>query len=117
MVAFLYYPIYLVLFWYSDVLLSLFSFFGRFNIYLASLLSLGLLVKTFFKPLKNEYRDGLVLFSIFFGIAIKSVLISVILGIFIVTIAVECLIGMLVAFLPIGLLLILLGASSPVWYE
>ncbi|OGY25399.1 MAG: hypothetical protein A2134_03180 [Candidatus Woykebacteria bacterium RBG_16_39_9b] len=39
------------------------------------MLSLGLLIKTFFKPLKNEYREGLVGISMFMGIVIKSLLI------------------------------------------
>jgi len=37
--------------------------------------SLPLMLKTFFKPWKNEYREGLIGFSIFMGIAIKSLFI------------------------------------------
>ena len=34
-----------------------------------------LMLKTFFKPWKNEYREGLVGFSIFMGMAVKSLFI------------------------------------------
>ena len=37
--------------------------------------SLSLMLKTFFKPWKNEYREGLVGFSIFMGMAVKSLFI------------------------------------------
>ncbi|MBP9716524.1 MAG: hypothetical protein KBD51_01130 [Candidatus Levybacteria bacterium] len=39
------------------------------------ILSLPLMLRTFFKPLKNEYRKGLVVFSIGMGIFIKTTLI------------------------------------------
>lgn len=39
------------------------------------MLSLPLFLRTFFKPLKNEYRGDLVAFSIGMGILIKTVLI------------------------------------------
>jgi hypothetical protein len=81
-----------------------------------SLLSLPLLVRTFFKPLKNEYRDGLVLFSVIFGMVIKSILISVSLGIVLIILCIECLVGILVASMPIILIVVLLGAGSPMWY-
>lgn len=35
------------------------------------------MLKTFFRPWKNEYREGLVRFSIFMGIAFKSLFIFV----------------------------------------
>ena len=116
MVAFLYYPLYLLLFWYKDVLGGLLNFFILFNRYTVSLLSLRLLVRTFFKPLKNEYRDGLVLFSVIFGMVIKSILISVSSGIVLIILCIECLVGILVASMPIILIVVLLGAGSPMWY-
>ncbi len=33
------------------------------------------MIRTFFKPLKNEYRQGLVFFSIVMGIFVKTALI------------------------------------------
>ena len=116
MVAFLYYPLYLIIFWYKDVLGGLLNFFILFNRYTVSLLSLPLLVRTFFKPLKNEYRDGLVLFSVIFGMVIKSMLISVSSGIVLIILCIECLVGILVASMPIILIVVLLGAGSPMWY-
>lgn len=41
------------------------------------MLSVPILLKTFFKPLKNEYRDGLVWFSIIMGMLVKSVILFV----------------------------------------
>src|SRR3990172_10653859 len=37
-----------------------------------NLLSVKLIFKTFFKPWKNEYREGLARFALFMGIFIKS---------------------------------------------
>ncbi|MBI2034903.1 MAG: hypothetical protein HYT11_04190 [Candidatus Levybacteria bacterium] len=35
------------------------------------------MIRTFFKPIKNEYREGLVAFSIGMGMAVKSTIIFV----------------------------------------
>jgi hypothetical protein len=59
------------------------------NHVLLQILSLQLLIRTFFKPLKNEYRKGLVGFSIVFGIILKSALIFADLIIFGLTILIE----------------------------
>lgn len=75
--AIFYYPLYLISFWYIDVLGRALQVFAELNRYVASLLSLPLMLKTFFKPLKNEYREGLVVFSVLFGIFIKSFLILI----------------------------------------
>lgn len=117
MVAFLYYPFYLIRFWYKDVLLGLVNFFGQFNRYVISLLSLNLLVMTFFKPLKNEYRQGLVLFSIIFGMVIKTFLISILILVLLILLIIECFMLSFVASIPIALLMVVLGVNSPVWYE
>ena len=68
-------PITFVRFWFLETPLSLLKFFGKLNKAFFELFSLPLLLRTFFKPLKNEYREGLVRFSIFMGIGVKSVLI------------------------------------------
>lgn len=117
MIALINYPFYLVRFWYIDVLWGLVVFFGQLNRYLISLLSYDLLIKTFFKPLKNEYRKGLVLFSILFGIFIKSFLISILTLIFILILILEVLILLLIAAIPVFLIPILLGKNSIMWYE
>ena len=44
---------------------------------------------TFFKPLKNEYRKGLVGFSIVMGVFVKSILIFVDLIVFLALISLE----------------------------
>lgn len=70
------YPFELAIFWYHDVCLGVIDYFIRLNSYILKVFSTNLLLRTFFKPLKNEYRKGLVLFSIVFGIIVKAFLIS-----------------------------------------
>jgi len=108
MLAFVYYPFYLIVFWYKDVLGGLLDFFIDLNRYVASLLSLQLLIKTFFKPLKNEYRQGLVLFSIIFGMFIKSILISISLFLVFFLLLIEFLIGVFLLLLPAALVALIL---------
>jgi hypothetical protein len=62
----------LLKFWYLEAPLGLIKFFLSFNKSVLQLISLPVLIKTYFKPWKNEYRKGLVLFSIGMGIFIKS---------------------------------------------
>lgn len=112
MIAFLYYPLYLFIFWYKNVVVGLFIFFVEFNRYVAKLLSFQSLLKTFFKPLKNEYRDGLVLFSILFGIAVKTVLISVTSLIIVILLAVEVLAIFFLTVLPILLLVLVVSPKA-----
>lgn len=50
----------------------LITFFTSLNQALIKIFSLPLLVRTFFKPWKNEYREGLVGFSIGMGMFIKT---------------------------------------------
>jgi hypothetical protein len=69
------YPIYLLKFWYVDATGYFLREFRMILFYCVQLFSLPLLTRTFFKPLKNEYRGDLVIFSIFFGMAVKSALI------------------------------------------
>ena len=45
-------------------------------LYIMELLSVPILLRTFFKPLKNEYREGLVFFSIITGVVIKLILLT-----------------------------------------
>lgn len=109
MIAFVSYPFYLLSFWYKDVVVGLFGFFAAFNMYVARLLSYPSLLKTFFKPLKNEYRDGLVLFSICFGVIIKSVLVAVNSLILLFMLLVEVLILLFLVVLPVVFLVLLLS--------
>lgn len=70
-------PLTFLKFWYFDSPKSLVQFFLSLNRAFLQLFSLPLFLKTYTKPLKNEYRQGLVKFSIVMGILIKSVLIFV----------------------------------------
>ena len=70
-------PVFLVPFWYRDFLLGSIKTSYYVFIYIANLLSVPLLLHTFFKPLKSEYREGLVLFSVLVGIIIKSAVLLV----------------------------------------
>lgn len=98
--AFLYYPIYLATFYYKDVVGGVVRFFVGIDKYLISLFSISLLLRTYFKPLKNEYRQGLVGFSRVAGIVVKSVLLSVSVSILSIALLAELLIVLVLIFLP-----------------
>lgn len=70
-------PFIFIKFWFLEAPKEIISFFFSLNRSFLQLLSLPLLLKTFFKPIKNEYRKGLVGFSIGMGMGIKSILIIV----------------------------------------
>src|SRR5690348_17227678 len=61
-----------LVFWFYEAPKGLLAYFGSFNTALLKLFSFRLLLVTFFKPWKNEYRKGLVGFSIGMGMFIKS---------------------------------------------
>jgi hypothetical protein len=65
-------PLLILKFWYIESVITLLGFFFSFNSAFLQLFSLPLFLKTYFKPLKNEYRQGLVGFSIAMGIVIKT---------------------------------------------
>lgn len=77
-------PIIFLKFWFIDAPYSIISFFTSLNKAFMQLFSLPLLVKTYFKPWKNEYRQGLVAFSIGMGMFIKSFVIVVDLLLFLI---------------------------------
>ena len=64
-------------FWFIDAPIRLIKYFLTVNHAALQILSAPLLVRTFFKPLKNEYRKGLVLFSFVFGMILKSFLLFI----------------------------------------
>ena len=70
-------PLIFLKFWFLEAPLALISFFASLNSAFLQLFSLPLLIKTFFKPWKNEYRKGLVGFSIAMGIFVKTFIIIV----------------------------------------
>ncbi|MCL4353791.1 hypothetical protein M1615_05030 [Patescibacteria group bacterium] len=65
-------PLNIIKFWFIESPRGLFAFFASLNTSFLNLFSLPILVKTYFKPWKNEYREGLVGFSIGMGIFIKT---------------------------------------------
>ena len=70
-------PVLFLKFWFIEAPFRLFKYFLSVNHAFLQFLSLALVLKTFFKPLKNEYRKGLVLFSVIFGIFLKTILIFI----------------------------------------
>ena len=80
-------PLVFLKFWYLEAPIKILKFFSSLNSSLLSLLSLPLLIKTFFRPWKNEYRKGLVVFSIAMGMFIKTfvILADIIIFVFILT--------------------------------
>ena len=65
-------PLSFLKFWFIEAPVMMFHFFISLNKAFLQLFSLPLLLKTYFKPWKNEYRQGLVGFSIAMGMFIKT---------------------------------------------
>ncbi len=65
-------PLMFLKFWFYESPVGIYKFFASLNNAFFQLFSLPLLVKTYFKPLKNEYRQGLVGFSIGMGMFVKT---------------------------------------------
>lgn len=65
-------PLVFLKFWFIEAPLEIIAFFASLNSVFLQLFSLVLLIKTYFKPWKNEYRKGLVGFSIGMGMVIKT---------------------------------------------
>ncbi|HYM65459.1 MAG TPA: hypothetical protein VES68_03175 [Candidatus Sulfotelmatobacter sp.] len=68
-------PLYILKFWYLEAPIKLLRYFFHLNKAFFNLFSLPLMIKTFFRPWKNEYREGLVKFSIFMGMVFKTMFI------------------------------------------
>lgn len=68
-------PLTFLKFWYFDSPKEIVGYCLSLNNAFFKLFSLPLMIQTFFKPLKNEYRPGLVRFSRVMGVIIKSTLI------------------------------------------
>jgi hypothetical protein len=89
-------PVIFLKFWFIDSPIALFKFFASVNNAFFQLFSLPLLLRTYFQPLKNEYRQGLIGFSRAIGIAIKTVFIIADLLMLIILLTFE--IGIFIAF-------------------
>lgn len=74
-VKYMFLPAMFLKFWFYESPVALFKFFMSLNSAFFHLFSLPLFLKTYFKPLKNEYRQGLVGFSRAIGMFIKTWLI------------------------------------------
>ena len=68
-------PFLFLKFWFIHAPERLVKYFFSLNHAALQVLSLPLMLRTFFHPLKNEYRKGLVGFSIGMGIVVKTFLI------------------------------------------
>lgn len=99
--GYLLYPYFLVVFWYRDFFLGSVRRSAEIFVYIAELLSVPLLLKTFFKPLKSEYREGLVGFSIIMGIAVKSILLLVTFAFLIIAVVVLLALNISILILPV----------------
>src|SRR5258706_4109807 len=98
-----------LVFWFYEAPKGLFLYFGSFNTAFLKLFSFRLLVSTFFKPWKNEYRKGLIGFSIGMGMFIKGWIILfdiVLLGVFLVLETATLLAFLLWPFVTVSILFI-----------
>ncbi len=75
MAAYLFLPFYFLAFWFGEAPIRLLKYFHEVNKAFFQFFSVSLLLRTFFQPIKNEYRKGLVGFSIGMGIVVKSAVI------------------------------------------
>jgi len=82
-------PLIFLKFWYVDAPLGMIGYFSSLNKAFFELFSLPLFLRTYFKPLKNEYRQGLVGFSRIIGMVIKSFFIVFDVGILIILLVFE----------------------------
>lgn len=82
--------------------MALVVFFGSLNQAFLRLFSLSLLIRTFFKPIKNEYRKGLVAFSIGMGMFIKSIIIFADVCLLFLLIALEVMLFIFFVSLPVA---------------
>ena len=78
-------------FWFIEAPVGLMEYFASLNTAAMKMLSLRLCLVTFFKPWKNEYRQGLVGFSICMGMMVKSTFVLFDLAVLLVLLALESL--------------------------
>lgn len=90
-------PVYLLMFWFGEAPMAMLRYFGGVNRSFFRFFSVPVLLRTFFRPVKNEYRKDLIGFSIAMGIFLKSCIIvtSVLLFIPLFLIEIALLLGFL----------------------
>lgn len=101
-------PLTFLKFWYLETPIGILGFFGSLNSAFLQLFSLPLLIRTYFKPWKNEYREGLVGFSIGMAMFIKTFVILTDFVLLLLLLAVELVIVLGFLFWPVGAILILI---------
>ena len=101
--AVLFYPVYLFVFYFFDLPKMLVGKYRQINTYLYNLFSIPLLLRTYFEPLKNEYHEGLVLFSRFAGVFIKTALLLTSLSVLITVLVIELIVFIATLTLPLWL--------------
>jgi hypothetical protein len=94
-------PVYVLKFWYLEAPIKLIIYFFFINKAFFHLFSLPLMLRTFFKPWKNEYREGLVIFSVFMGMVFKTLFIIADLFIFFLLLIFELTVFILFIVFPI----------------
>ena len=94
-------PILILKFWYLEAPVNILKFFASLNKSFFGVFSLPLMIKTFFRPWKNEYREGLVGFSIIMGMIMKSLFIFADLLLLLVLILAEISVFLIFLILPI----------------
>ena len=109
MAAYLLFPLRFLMFWFYEAPKEIIFYFLSLNAAFFQFFSLPLLLRTFFQPIKNEYRKGLIGFSIGMGMFVKSWIILFDLALLILLLAFEIvfiLSFILLPFLTVALLFI-----------
>jgi len=88
-------------FWFFELPIGLIAFFASVNSYFMQLFALPLCIRTYFKPLKNEYRQGLVGFSRAMGIFVKTGLIITDLFLLIALLLIEIIVAVSFTLFPL----------------
>lgn len=100
-------PLVFLRYWFIEAPRGLILFFSSLNKAFLNLFSLPLVLKTYFKPWKNEYREGLVGFSIGMGMFIKTFVILADILLFFVLLAIELVIIVAFVLWPIAAIWVL----------
>ncbi len=106
MKSYLFLPLAFLRFWFFEAPAEIYGYFASLNHAFFQTFALTLFIKTFFKPLKNEYRKGLVGFSRAMGIFVKSLFIVADLIILIPMLLIELIV--LIGFIALPLMTILI---------
>lgn len=100
-------PLDFLKFWFFESPVAIFLFFASLNKAFLDLFSLPLFIQTYFQPIKNEYRQGLVGFSRALGMFVKTFLIIADVIALTILLAFEVVIFVAYVFFPIATVLLL----------